>query len=297
MTDDQYIRGLTRAGFRVPAVSGISKIAMGANTQVDLTNLPTLLVLAGERDNFVRVSGSGATTATIAGLSRRGFRIPRSSDGAYVDCVTGSTVTVDLTNGTVNRILKRSKRDWIAVSSATSATIIGTHLAQAGFTLQTLVAASATLTSDNTNPAVGDTCTINNVTYRFESTLAQVNDIKIGANADATLVSLGKAVNQNGVAGTDYFAGTVAPTGVSAGAENATNHTIVFTATTPGLAGNAFASTETSAHLSFGATTFTGGSQNGPASGVVRGTTLTIDPSQPYNFQQLRRNYLGWIEG
>lgn len=125
------------------------------------------------------------------------------------------------------------------------------------------IQATATLTSDGTNVSAGETVTVNDVTYRFESTLALANDVHIGADADGTLQNLVKAVNQSGVSGTDYFAGTVAPTGVTADAENSVSHTVRFVATTAGTAGNAFPSTETSAHLSFGGTTFSGGLASG----------------------------------
>lgn len=155
--------------------------------------------------------------------------------------------------------------------------------------------ATATLTSDGTNVTAGDTVTINNVTYRFESTLALANDVHIGASADASLQNLVKAVNQSGVSGTDYFAGTVAPTGVTADAENSTTHTVRFVATTPGTAGNAFPSTETSAHLSFGSTTFTGGLASGGSDlsllTAVPVRSLLTEASAAYNQSFISRGF------
>lgn len=223
------------------------------------------------------LSGSQASAQEILGSTgvNRGFRIPALAvDGVAVGTrddpfgdlgtgtrqkevavVPGHIYTVDVDDPETRKRLSRrhgnvsyQKANWIEVPAAANP-----------------VSATATLTSDNTNPVAGDTVTINNVTYRFETTLALANDVHIGANADATLVSLGKAVNQNGVVGTDYFTGTVAPTNVTANAENATNHSITFVAS-PGTAGNAFPSTETSAHLSFGAATFQGGAADGSAS-------------------------------
>lgn len=436
MAHNVYIRGVGRAGFRVPAVgatSGLARVNKNGTTQVDLDNHKTQLLLSSERNfgNFVRVSGSGATTATIFGLSRRGFRIPRSSDGKKVMVKVGSGVTtVDLTNPVVCRILYRSKRDWAFAADPTVLQVYGIMNAQNAFELHGLASgvltsdntvpsngdtvtlsnggtwaqnnldievltpsttytfvtalsethATATLNSDGTVPTAGDTVTINNVTYRFESTLAQANDVKIGATSDATLTSLAKAVNQNGVVGTDYFTGTVAPTGVTSGTLQGTGATghLIFTATALGTGGNAFASTETSAHLSFSnGATFTGGvnavanqvliagtadltltnllnavtggsgvgtnystgttnlgalyTVTGPTSHaltftakvsgidypvsensahlswsgtelvggiakIYRGQSATVDATNPFNYQQLRRHYDRWIE-
>lgn len=67
----------------------------------------------------------------------------------------------------------------------------------------------------NTNPSDGDTLTIalgaNSTVYRFKTTTAQANDIKIGANAAATAANLDAAINADGSGdGTDYHAGTAA---------------------------------------------------------------------------------------
>lgn len=303
MAYNVYIRGLSRAGFRVPKVGGgYAKVTSAGTVQVDLDDHKTQLILNGERDNFIRVSGSGATTAQIIGLTRYGFRI-KNNGGTLVKIKLGHAAeTVNLTDYKTCRVLRRNYGRYFMGSNAASIAVRGTLNQESGFEVGLGAKATATLTSDNTNPAVGDTVTINDKTYRFESTLAQANDVKIGANADATLVSLAKAVNQNGVVDTDYFTGTTAPTGVTAGTENATTHTLVFTASAAGPAANAFPSTDTSAHLSFGATTFTGGgsgvgnSNSQTPTKVYRGVSVTLDATQPFNYGVLRRHYKGWIE-
>ena len=60
----------------------------------------------------------------------------------------------------------------------------------------------------DTNPADADTIQIGLRTYRFKNTLAQAYDVKIGANTNATMLSLSKAINLNGTVGTDYYTGT-----------------------------------------------------------------------------------------
>lgn len=120
------------------------------------------------------------------------------------------------------------------------------------------VAASGTLTSDATAPANNDAATLGAVTYTFKTALTgAANEVLIGGSAAAALVNLKKAINLTGVAGTDYGTGTVIHPTISAGAISAT--TLIVTAKTAGAAGNALASTETSAHLSFGAAHLTGG--------------------------------------
>lgn len=58
------------------------------------------------------------------------------------------------------------------------------------------------------NPTANDTLTVANVTYKFVSTLAAANDVKIGANLAATLTSFAKVLNGTATAGTDCYTGT-----------------------------------------------------------------------------------------
>lgn len=119
-------------------------------------------------------------------------------------------------------------------------------------------AATQTLTSDATAPANNDTVTIGAQVYTFKTTLTPAAyEVLIGAAATNALDNLKSAVNATAGSGTLYGAGTVANASASAGTKTAT--TIVFTALISGTGGNAIASTETSAHLSFGAATFAGG--------------------------------------
>jgi len=138
------------------------------------------------------------------------------------------------------------------------------------------VAATVTLTSDNTDVADGDTVTIGSTVYRFKNTIAQVNDIHRTGTADTTLTNLVNAINGAGTAGTDYFTGTPVNPDVSAGAVS--SHATVLTAKTKGAAANSLASTETSAHLSFNHATLTGGVDGTPANAG----TLYYDSSYIY---------------
>jgi hypothetical protein len=117
-------------------------------------------------------------------------------------------------------------------------------------------AATGTLTSDTTEVSDGDTVTIGSTVYRFKTTIAQINDVHRTGTADTTLGNLAKAINANGVAGTDYFTGTVANTQVSS--STVSSHAITITALVETAAGNSIATTTTATHLSWGASTLAG---------------------------------------
>lgn len=118
--------------------------------------------------------------------------------------------------------------------------------------------ATATLTSDTTAPSDGDQVVIGNKTYTYKTSLTgAANEVLIGADAAAALDNLKSAVNGSAGAGSTYGTGTVAHTQVDATTN--TDTTQLFVAKAIGVAGNAYASTETSSHLSFGGATFSGG--------------------------------------
>lgn len=122
------------------------------------------------------------------------------------------------------------------------------------------VKATGTLTGDGTVVSDGDTVTIGSKVYTLQATLTNVDGhVKIvSADPVSTLTNLFHAINgTGGVSGTDYAAATVANTDVVA--TNPSGTTVVLTELAFGVAGNSVATTETSTHLSFGATTLTGG--------------------------------------
>ena len=104
-------------------------------------------------------------------------------------------------------------------------------------------ASQGTLTMD-VNPTDGDTMTVDGKVYTFQDALL-VGDgnIKIGATLAATQASLIAAFDLSGTAGVDYGAGTTAHTSVDISAFAADIATL--TAKTPGVAGDAIATTET----------------------------------------------------
>lgn len=121
--------------------------------------------------------------------------------------------------------------------------------------------ATGTLTSDNTAPSDGDTVTIGTKVYTFKTTLTPTEgQVLINTTADAALLNLIRAINHTGTPGTDYS--VAAANAFVSAASSVTSHTFAVTALTPGPAGNSIATTETSAHLSWGAATLTGGAND-----------------------------------
>jgi hypothetical protein len=132
--------------------------------------------------------------------------------------------------------------------------------------------AVGTLTSDATNVADDETVVVGAtggtaITYRFKDTPAQAYDVQIGASASASLDNLKATINGTGTAGTEYYAGTLANPDIIAYTKTATTLKVGFR--TIGTDGNAYTTTETSGHLSWGAGTLAGGV-------VTTAATLTI---------------------
>ncbi len=120
------------------------------------------------------------------------------------------------------------------------------------------VKASRVLTSTGTAPANDATVVLGAKTYTFKTTLTgAANEVLIGASAAAALDNLKSAVNATAGAGTTYGTGTTANATIDATTN--TDTTQLFEAKTAGTGGNALASTETSAQLSFPGVTFAGG--------------------------------------
>jgi hypothetical protein len=109
-----------------------------------------------------------------------------------------------------------------------------------------------------TNPSDAQVVVLETITYRFKTTMAQANDVQIGVDANTSLASLIATLNGTGVAGTDYYTGTVSPAAaVSAGVIDTTNHTVIISARNLLTAG--ITSTKTVTNATFTATTLTSG--------------------------------------
>lgn len=137
--------------------------------------------------------------------------------------------------------------------------------------------ALTTLTSTGVNVTADDTVTIGAVTYTFKSApTTGANEVKIGADAEASLANLKKAINLTGVSGTDYGSATVIHPTVTAGVATAT--TLKLFAKTGGTGGNSLASTEVATTLSFPGATFNSGTPGTAATGV---SAMLFAPERP----------------
>lgn len=138
--------------------------------------------------------------------------------------------------------------------------------------------AIGTLTSDATNVSDGDTVVVGatggtSITYRFKTTLVNAYDVLIGSDAATSLANLQKAINLSGTLGTEYANGTVVNPDIIAYALTSTTLKVGFR--TLGTGGNAYTTTETSSHLSWGGATLAGGVTAGGATFVLDTTTYT----------------------
>jgi predicted RecA/RadA family phage recombinase len=140
--------------------------------------------------------------------------------------------------------------------------------------------ASGTITSDATAPGDGDTVTIGSTVYTFKTALtspAEPFEVLIGVSAAVALDNLKSAINATAGEGTTYATGTTAHPSVTATTN--TNTTQVVEALAAGAAGNDIATTETSSHLAWGATTLFGAKSKGDltktAANMFFGTAVT----------------------
>jgi len=124
------------------------------------------------------------------------------------------------------------------------------------------VRASGTVTNATAVPSANDTVTIGGRVYTFKSTLSAAYDVLIGATIAATMDNLLKAINGTGIAGTNYFAGTLANPNVyaTAGATGVVNVISRYT----GTAGNLITLAKSGTNLAVSAATLASGT-NGTA--------------------------------
>lgn len=226
--------------------------------------------------------------ATVSKLRGPGFAKLRSSLGGQFGIrlqSTGADADVELT-----RIIFQT----IGVSPSNPCLVNFEQIILDPFT-GTDVSATGVLTSDNTNVANNDTVTVGNKVYTFKTTLTPTEgEVLRGGSADASLLNLIRAINHTGTPNTDYKC-AAANSDVTA-ASSLTAHAFQVTAIAPGA--STVATTETSAHLSWGAVTLVGGSRAGQFDLVERdarrrvfdgasagGTPVLTDPSGVMNFQ------------
>ena len=117
------------------------------------------------------------------------------------------------------------------------------------------VAATGTITFA-AQPEDGNTVTIGTQTYRFKDTMAQANDVKIGADLETTIENLDAAVDLSGTEGVEYYTGTAGVTNVT-GTPSSTELDLAYDSV--GTAGNAIALAKVGTNITVSGTTLTGG--------------------------------------
>lgn len=108
-------------------------------------------------------------------------------------------------------------------------------------------AATATITYDTgTNVTANKVVVVGGITYKFVAAVAAAYDVKIGADADASMTNLSRAINKSGGtpgAGNDYIA-TVANPLVTSTISTGSN-VVTLTSKIKGVIGNAYTITTT----------------------------------------------------
>lgn len=158
-----------------------------------------------------------------------------------------------------------------AIEKAAEATLTLTGVITPGSHAESVLTANTILD--------GNEVTIGARTYRFKDTIAQIDDIAIGAGDAAALDNLKHAINGTGTPGTHYFTGTTANTDVVATDNADTTQKVV--ARVPGTAANALATTATAIVLSWADTTLGGGT--GASNPGVAPETVTVN-NRTYSF-------------
>lgn len=109
------------------------------------------------------------------------------------------------------------------------------------------VAASGTLTSNNTNASDGDPVTLGTKVYTLKDTLTPTEgEVLIGIDADGTLTNLAAAINHTGTPNTDYKCAQAHPTVLSSAV---VAHALALTARTAGNGGNSIVFEESATTL------------------------------------------------
>lgn len=228
-------------------LQGLNPSMPSVDTKIDLLELivsGTARVGETRGVNFDSLVGVLETADAGDVATNLRFTFPLAPTGWNV----GDTVVASGTSGydgtyTITAVVHTSTKTLVTVSGF-AGTIPGLR-------------ASTTLTSTNVQVTAASTITIGAKTYTFVVTPTTEGHVKIGTDADDTLLNLSKAIRRAGVHGTDYVVAAAHPT-VTASA-TVTAHAITITALTPGVAGNSLVSTTTEVTLSFTAGVLAGG--------------------------------------
>lgn len=200
------------------------------------------------------------------GVDNTGIVVP---NGAQVHKLTIGGVVFNLGDGAIDGATVTAQLDALNAALLASTDLLATGVTiVAKKLLVGTTAASGTLTSNNTNVADGVTVTIGVKVYTFRTALTPTEgEVLIGADADASLLNLIRAINHTGTPDTDYKCAGAHPQ-VTAAA-SVTSHAFAVTARVAGVAGNSIATAETSATLTWSGPAALGSGAGANAVGVI----------------------------
>jgi hypothetical protein len=152
------------------------------------------------------------------------------------------------------------------------------------------VKATATIHSDGTTVANGNTITIDGIVYTWKTALTPAaGEVLIGANAAANLSNLAAAISRYGTENTNYGTGTTQQTRLQV--TNLTATDITLTAFVGGSGGNSIALSTTATHVTVPAN-FSGGSGSDSTASLGWGVPFTGTNKASYRPAAGIRHYL-----
>ncbi len=122
-------------------------------------------------------------------------------------------------------------------------------------------------------PAVDDTVTVGDTTYKFVAALGAANDVLLGSSPQTSAANLNAAINAGPGTGLSYHADTVANT--SAGS-TVTSNQLQVKALVKGTGGNAIPLAKTGDNVTLSGATLTGGADSGTV--FVKGVDYNLNP-------------------
>jgi len=272
------ITALTQSSANANSGVGSLQVADGA-----LAQITTLL------NRAVTLATEGAT-GTVSTTQRQALDTEYQQINAEIASIGTSTNyngTAVFTSNAQNVFLSDGVSNS-TITTTTGALSNATLGLVAGNTTVNTAAVQATgqLSITGALPADGDTVNIGGTTYTFKTAVAAAGQVKIGADANSTLVNLANAINHSG--GTNGVGGTydtaAADTNVTAAVPAGTTLTLTAISTTAAT-GNALVLTNP-IHTGGGVTvpaggTFSGGVDASSATVAVTNTLLSAAGANP----------------
>ena len=261
-------------------------IQIGATATATLNNLYLAINASGTAGtNYY--AGTVANAAVVASLF---VSTPNPSFTVTAKTINSAGVTENAIPG-VSLI-----ESGLTIPSATGAQAQGQFRVVAGVPSTLASAYMSVPVSGGSQPNDGSTFIITNgasvQTYRFKNTMSAAYDVQIASNYYLTFVNLIYAINANGTAGTNYFAGTLASPNVTTtnSVVSGSYNVSTITSIAPGAAGNSITLT----HSGTTNIAVSGSPLSGGQSGVV--SVVNVGPVAAFiNLDTNSTLIYGWL--